>query len=74
VTAGFEPERRRFSGHLTLSRLRPQKDVSRLIETVPPFGMTLPVQDVVLYRSVLSRSGARYEVLHRFEMEKEETP
>lgn len=68
VAAGFEPDERRFSAHLTLSRLRPEQNVSALVAAVPPFPLPLPVSDVVLYRSHLSRSGASYEALNRFEL------
>ncbi len=66
VRAGFESEKRRFSAHLTLSRLRPEQDVRALIDAVPPFPMQLHVHEFVVYRSHLSPSGARYEPLHRF--------
>lgn len=67
--AGFEPERRRFSAHLTLSRLRPEEDVRALIGRVPPFADTLTIDEVVLYRSHLGPSGARYERVRRFPLD-----
>ncbi len=67
--AEYEPERRRFSAHLTLSRLRPEEDVRALIERVPPFKGVLTIDEVVLYRSHLGPSGARYERERRFQLE-----
>ena len=54
-SAGFEPEERPFHPHLTLSRIRPPMDVRGLVEQVPPFPLTMVVDRVTLYRSVLGR-------------------
>jgi 2'-5' RNA ligase len=67
--AGFDPEERPFSAHLTLSRIRPHQDVHALVEAVPPFPLTQTVTEVVLFQSHLGRGGARYEVLDRFPLE-----
>jgi 2'-5' RNA ligase len=66
---GFEPERRPFSSHLTLSRLRPEEDVTALIASVPPFGKADVIREIVLYRSHLGPQGARYEAVHRFPLD-----
>jgi 2'-5' RNA ligase len=64
--AGLPPEDRPFRAHLTLSRIRPHQDVSALLDAVEPFGITMPVDRVVLYRSHLGPGGARYEELDSF--------
>lgn len=64
--AGFGPEDRPFRPHLTLSRIRPPEDVSDVIEGVEAMGVTSKIDAVLLYRSHLGGSGARYELLERF--------
>ncbi len=65
-TAGFDPEDRPFRAHLTLSRVRPAKDVSQLLETFPGADLSWRCRSVVVYRSHLGRGGARYEPLETF--------
>lgn len=59
---GFEPERRPFRAHLTLGRIQKGRgpDPSGVAA-----GASSRVQEVVLFRSELSRSGARYTPLER---------
>lgn len=64
--AGFPAEGRPFKAHLTLSRLRPPEDVRPVLERLPAFGKSMPVEEVVLFRSHLGRGPARYEPLERF--------
>ena len=63
VTAGFEPEDRPFHPHLTLARVRPQQDVTVLVDRVPRFPLTQRVEVVTVYRSRLGPAGATYEVV-----------
>ena len=63
--AGFEPEGRPFHPHLTLSRIRPPVDVRQLIDSVPPARVSVDVQEVTLYRSLLGSGPARYEIVDR---------
>ena len=61
VRAGFAPEGRPFSAHLTLSRIRPPRDVSDLVQTLPAFTADVPVRDVTLFRSHLGAGPVRYQ-------------
>jgi len=64
--AGFDLEDRPFHPHLTLSRLRPAADVRTFLEKTEPPKLRIPVNDIVLYESVLQRGGTRYRRLERF--------
>jgi RNA 2',3'-cyclic 3'-phosphodiesterase len=71
LAAGFEPlgyraEKRAFTPHLTLARLRVPKPVNlgTLDLDLPPFA----VDHLRLYRSRLHPKGATYEVIRRFEL------
>ncbi|HKP73958.1 MAG TPA: RNA 2',3'-cyclic phosphodiesterase [Longimicrobiaceae bacterium] len=65
VRAGFAPERKPFSPHLTLSRLDPPADVRAALDA-PPFGGRMRVDEFVLFRSHLGGGPPRYEPLERF--------
>lgn len=59
---GIAEERRPFSGHITLGRLKTPSVVDLGIGSVTGMFMA---SEVLLYRSVLSPGGAQYTVLHR---------
>jgi 2'-5' RNA ligase len=60
----YEPEKRPFWPHVTLARVRKGARV-RGLEVRDPPAEPWPGVAVTLYRSRLSRGGARYEALHR---------
>jgi 2'-5' RNA ligase len=63
--SGLDPEDRPFRPHLTLARIRPERNVSELLDvTLAPLRMR--VSELCLFQSHLGRGGARYEVLERF--------
>jgi 2'-5' RNA ligase len=66
--AHFEPEGRPFHPHLTLARIRPPADVRPLADLVSPARVGLDVNAVTLYRSVLGKGPARYEVLDTIDL------
>lgn len=63
---GLSPEERPFIPHLTLSRLRPRRDVTHLIRRFEPFSVRLPVDSVVLYRTTRTSDGVRYLPIDTF--------
>jgi 2'-5' RNA ligase len=60
VGAGYMPEERPFHPHLTLSRIRPPRDVRGLVERVKPFPLRQTVRHVTVCESVLGRGPAIY--------------
>ncbi len=66
VSAGLPEGDRPFRPHLTLSRIRPEEDVTRLLASMPPLGVPMPVARVVVYRSHLGRGGAAYQEIEEF--------
>jgi 2'-5' RNA ligase len=67
-SVGFAAEDRPFHPHVTLARIRPWQDVGSLVETVPPFPLAQTVEEITLYRSVLGRGGASYEIVDEIEL------
>jgi 2'-5' RNA ligase len=64
--AGFPPEDRPFKAHMTLSRIRPDQDVTTVLAAVPSVGVTMPVDRVILYQSHLGKGIPRYEEIEAF--------
>lgn len=63
--AGFAPEGKRYTPHLTLSRIHPPRDVSAAVARVPPVDVEMPVGEIVVFRSHLGGGPARYEPVER---------
>ena len=61
VAAGFAPEPKPYSPHLTLSRVNPPADLRRAIENAKPFGGRMTVDSFVVFRSHLGGGPPRYE-------------
>ena len=59
---GLEPEKKPFRAHITIGRLKVPSvvDVAQEVKESP-----FTIEHIVLYKSELSPSGARYSVLHR---------
>jgi 2'-5' RNA ligase len=64
VKAGFEPEERRFWAHLTLGRVS-GRAYPAVTAPVTAMGESLVVNEIVLFRSELLRSGAIHTPLER---------
>ena len=65
---GFRVEERRFTPHITLSRMRPPGDVRPFMSRAPGLRYRMEVDGVSLFRSHLGDGPARYEELERFEL------
>ncbi len=69
VDAGFQPVDRPFSPHLTLSRIRPHQDLRPMLERPLGGRVGFQLRALTLFRSHLSRGGARYEPLESFPLD-----
>src|SRR5690606_8317784 len=61
--AGFPPDERPFSPHLTLARLREPENLRHAIGGGEGPRLTLNVTEIALFRSHLGGPAARYEVV-----------
>jgi 2'-5' RNA ligase len=61
VSAGLEPEGRRFHAHLTLARARPRDGAPLPELPLPPALPAWYAGELILYRSRLGRGGSVYE-------------
>jgi RNA 2',3'-cyclic 3'-phosphodiesterase len=66
--AGFAPESRRFTSHLTLSRIDPPQNITALLAQKHRYDIGMSVRELVLYRSRLGGGPARYEEVAKFEL------
>ena len=69
---GFKKEKRDFQAHITIGRVKSDKNIHRLTESLEnyrlPMGITQNIQDICLYKSVLTGSGPIYSVLASFRL------
>lgn len=63
--SGLQVPERPFSPHLTLSRLRPPRDLRPLVAGAPAAQVDMMVKDVTVFRSHLGGGAPRYEVMER---------
>ena len=64
--AGLEPAERRFVPHITLARVRPPRDVRKLLESFAEFAVPFRVDAVTLLRTNPTPRGVTYTPLERF--------
>lgn len=61
---GYEPEERPYTAHVTLARFKTPRSLDGLLPVLPPPPGSFTVDRITLFRSRLSPSGARYEVVY----------
>jgi len=70
---GFAKETRRFTGHLTLCRIKNVRDGYELASAVDSFGPfsagTVSIEAVTIYQSELTRSGPVYTALASYKLQ-----
>jgi 2'-5' RNA ligase len=70
---GFAKETRRFTGHLTLCRIKNVRDGYELAEAVDGFGPfnagTASIDAVTVYQSELTRAGPNYTALASYKLQ-----
>lgn len=67
---GYKKERRDFQAHITIGRVKSGKNIHQLSESLHNYqvatGIIQNIQDIYLYKSVLTGGGPLYSVLGRF--------
>ena len=66
VAAGFEAESRRFSAHLTISRLKQPESIAQFLAKARKVDARMKATEVILYRSELGPGHSRYSVVAAF--------
>jgi RNA 2',3'-cyclic 3'-phosphodiesterase len=64
--AGFDAEARKFTAHLTISRMKQPESAAALLAKSGRINATMQVTEVVLYRSELGGQHSRYAVVAAF--------
>jgi 2'-5' RNA ligase len=65
-SAGFDPEKRKFSAHLTISRLKRPESVTQFLVSAGRIEAAMSVESILLYRSVPGGQHSRYSVVAEF--------
>lgn len=68
VDAGFPGEKRKFSAHLTLSRINPPRPVVQLLQNSRGIDASMRVEEVILYRSELGGAHSKYTTVESFSL------
>jgi 2'-5' RNA ligase len=71
VRVGIEPERRKYTPHVTIARIKKSPKGKVAAWLADHGGFNLPAFDVdqfVLYRSHLGHSGPHYETIARYDL------
>jgi 2'-5' RNA ligase len=73
---GYEREGKPFKSHITLARIKSNKDIIRLVEGIKVLSEIkfepMQVKYIVLYESILKPSGAEYHSLKQYYLQGEE--
>lgn len=66
IDAGFPAEARKFSAHLTVSRLKQPESITEFLSRAQEIHAAMQVKEVILYRSQLGRGHSQYSVVAAF--------
>jgi 2'-5' RNA ligase len=66
VLSGFDPESRRFSAHLTVSRIKQPQSIDQFLLKSRKVDAAMRVEEVILYRSEMGRGHSKYSIVARF--------
>ncbi len=70
---GYEPDKRGFSPHLTIGRVKHIKDLYTLDALISKYSdevfMTCDVKEFHLFQSILHRDGPQYHILNTFNLQ-----
>jgi len=73
---GYEREGKPFKSHITLARIKSNKNIIRLVEGIKVLSAIkfepVQVKYIVLYESILKPSGAEYHSLKQYYLQGEE--
>jgi 2'-5' RNA ligase len=65
---GFEPEGRPYVPHLTLSRVRPVRDVSLIAAVLDDVRVPVKIDTLTIFQTVQTPEGPEYRSLHDFQL------
>jgi 2'-5' RNA ligase len=71
IQLGFLREKRAFTPHLTLGRVRSnqnRKQLKQLLHSITFHPQTMPVQTIILFKSTLTPKGALYQPLYQTQL------
>ncbi len=69
---GFDPEKRSFSAHLTLGRVKSLKNIDDTLSAMNSTGFqggSFRVEEIIVMKSELNPRGAKYTPLHKIKLE-----
>lgn len=72
VPLGFEPEERKFHSHVTLGRVKGDRDVNsllRMMESTTFESQPVAIQEIALIKSELISAGSVYTTLEKFPLQ-----
>jgi len=65
VDAGFMSEHRPYVPHVTLSRIRPPRDLRQLLSGCGEFRVPIGITEITMYRTRSTKTGPTYDVVER---------
>ncbi|HNV23534.1 MAG TPA: RNA 2',3'-cyclic phosphodiesterase [Candidatus Omnitrophota bacterium] len=66
-TLGFDKESRPFQSHITIGRVKSEKNIQKLIKKISSYSFPVSIQEfhsIILYQSTLTSSGATHDKIN----------